>query len=171
MCAYLQGQKTRSTMSSPPHESTTLSAYLDLDEKVDYGSDTNVPGDEGTLYNPPVPEDTLILHQTHLPSVAKPTHPRRSIKHPMWAMSSSPICSKSNSSWLHNKRRALGTIRSLLQLLRVTLDMCSLQLRWENKHAKRPAVHWQRGPLALNPRLMLGLRADRHFARSTWSLI
>ena len=34
-------------MASPPHESRTLSSYLDFDEDVDYGSDTNVPGDDG----------------------------------------------------------------------------------------------------------------------------
>ena len=34
-------------MASPPHESRTLSSYLDFDEDVDYGSDTSVPGDDG----------------------------------------------------------------------------------------------------------------------------
>ena len=43
-------------MTSPPHESTNLSSYLGIYEEVDYGSNTNVHGDEGTLSDPPVPE-------------------------------------------------------------------------------------------------------------------
>ena len=34
-------------MASLPHESRTLSSYLDFDEDVDYSSDTSVPGDDG----------------------------------------------------------------------------------------------------------------------------
>ena len=43
-------------MISPPHESQTLSSYVDFDEDVDYGSKTNAHGDEGTLSSLPVPE-------------------------------------------------------------------------------------------------------------------
>ena len=41
-------------MTSPPHESQTLSPFPGLDEDVDYGSDTNMNGDEGKLFNSPV---------------------------------------------------------------------------------------------------------------------
>ena len=35
-------------MALPPNKFRTLSFYLDFDEEVDYASDTNVYGDEGT---------------------------------------------------------------------------------------------------------------------------
>ena len=47
---------TRTTMASPPHESLTLNSYLGIDEEVDYGSDTNVPGEERTTSDSPVQE-------------------------------------------------------------------------------------------------------------------
>ena len=34
-------------MASPPHESRTHSPYLDFDEEVNYGSDTNFHGYDG----------------------------------------------------------------------------------------------------------------------------
>ena len=43
-------------MASPLRKSPTISSYLGLDEEVDYGSDTDVHVDEGTLSNPPVPD-------------------------------------------------------------------------------------------------------------------
>ena len=43
-------------MTSLKYESTTLSSYLDLDEEVSYGSDTNVHGKKETVSNLPVPE-------------------------------------------------------------------------------------------------------------------
>ena len=43
-------------MASTPHKNRTLSSYLEFDEDVDYGSDTNVHGDEGTLFNPTLPD-------------------------------------------------------------------------------------------------------------------
>ena len=51
-----QFAKTLNTMAFPPHESRTLSSYLDFDKNVDYGIKTNVRGEKGTLSNPPVPE-------------------------------------------------------------------------------------------------------------------
>ena len=47
---------TRTTMASPPHESLTLYSYLGIDEEVDYGSDTNVPGEERKTSDSPVQE-------------------------------------------------------------------------------------------------------------------
>ena len=44
------------TMTSSPHESQTLSSYLNLDEEVDYGSDTSVDEEEGIMTNTPMPE-------------------------------------------------------------------------------------------------------------------
>ena len=43
-------------MASPPHEPSTLFSYLNIDEEVDYGSDTNVPGEESTTSDSPVQE-------------------------------------------------------------------------------------------------------------------
>uniref|UniRef100_A0AAV1UHN5 Uncharacterized protein n=1 Tax=Peronospora matthiolae TaxID=2874970 RepID=A0AAV1UHN5_9STRA len=36
-------------MSSPPNESKALCDYLGIEEEVDYGSDTSVRGDTGTM--------------------------------------------------------------------------------------------------------------------------
>ena len=36
-------------MASPSRESKTLHSYLDIEEEVDYGSDTSVQGDSGTM--------------------------------------------------------------------------------------------------------------------------
>ena len=44
-------------MASPPNESRTLASYLDFDEDVDYGSESNVPGDEGISSHSHVSED------------------------------------------------------------------------------------------------------------------
>ncbi|CAI5733685.1 unnamed protein product [Peronospora destructor] len=43
-------------MASPPHESSTLSSYLGIDVEVDYGSDTDVHGEERTMSDSPVQE-------------------------------------------------------------------------------------------------------------------
>ena len=43
-------------MASSPNESQTLFSYLEFDDDADYGSDTNVHGDERTLSHSPVPE-------------------------------------------------------------------------------------------------------------------
>ena len=40
---------THSAMSSSPNESKTLDAFLGMEEAVDYGSDTSVQGDTGTM--------------------------------------------------------------------------------------------------------------------------
>ena len=155
-------------MASPPHESTTICSYLDLDEEVVYGSNTNFHGDEDTLSPTRLFQwPRLILYQTHSPRVAKPTRPRCSIKPPMWVMPSSPIRLMGNNSWLSIKRRSLGSINSLLQPLIVAVNMCLLHSMCKNVYSKQQAVHWQRGPLALNAHLLKGLRVDRHFARST----
>ena len=52
-------------MASPPHESSTLYSYLGIDEEVDYGSDTNVPGEERTTSDSPVQE--ARLHTAPIP--------------------------------------------------------------------------------------------------------
>ena len=41
-------------MASPPHESTTLTTYLGINEEVNDGSDTNFQVNEGALYNTPM---------------------------------------------------------------------------------------------------------------------
>ena len=43
-------------MASPPYESPTLSSYLGIDVEEDYGSDTDVRGEERTMSNSPVQE-------------------------------------------------------------------------------------------------------------------
>ena len=43
-------------MASPPHESPTLSSYLGINVEEDYGSDTDVRGEERTMSNSPVQE-------------------------------------------------------------------------------------------------------------------
>ena len=43
-------------MTSQPHESHNLFSYLDLEEDLDYDSDSTVHVDEGTLFKLPVPE-------------------------------------------------------------------------------------------------------------------
>ena len=43
-------------MASPPYESPTLSSFLGIDVEEDYGSDTDVRGEERTMYNSPVQE-------------------------------------------------------------------------------------------------------------------
>ena len=43
-------------MASPPYESPTLSSYLGIDVEEDYGSDTDVPGEERTTSDSPVQE-------------------------------------------------------------------------------------------------------------------
>ena len=43
-------------MASSPHESSTLSSYLGIDVEVNYGSDTNVPGEDRTTLGSPVQE-------------------------------------------------------------------------------------------------------------------
>uniref|UniRef100_A0AAV1UDA6 Uncharacterized protein n=1 Tax=Peronospora matthiolae TaxID=2874970 RepID=A0AAV1UDA6_9STRA len=43
-------------MPSSPNESKTLSDYLGIEEAVDYGSDTSVHGDAGTISDSPMPE-------------------------------------------------------------------------------------------------------------------
>ena len=48
--------KARNTMASPPHESPTLSSYLGINVEEDYGSDTDVRGEERTMSNSPVQE-------------------------------------------------------------------------------------------------------------------
>ena len=49
---------THSAMSSPPNESKTLDTFLGMEEAVDYGSDTSVQGDTGTMSDTssPMPE-------------------------------------------------------------------------------------------------------------------
>ena len=43
-------------MSSPPHESSTLYSYIGIDGEVDYGSDTNVSGEERITSDSPEQE-------------------------------------------------------------------------------------------------------------------
>ena len=43
-------------MSSSSNESKVLFAYLGMDEAVDYGSDTSVPGDARTMSDTPTSE-------------------------------------------------------------------------------------------------------------------
>uniref|UniRef100_A0AAV1TJ05 Uncharacterized protein n=1 Tax=Peronospora matthiolae TaxID=2874970 RepID=A0AAV1TJ05_9STRA len=43
-------------MSSSPNESKTLCDYLGIEEAVDYGSDTSVQGDTGTMSDSLMPE-------------------------------------------------------------------------------------------------------------------
>ena len=45
-------------MASSTDESSTLSSYLGIDVEVDYGSDTNVHGEERTMSDSPVQEAT-----------------------------------------------------------------------------------------------------------------
>ena len=44
------------TISSSSNESKALCAYLGMEEAVDYGSDTSVPGDARTVSDTPMPE-------------------------------------------------------------------------------------------------------------------
>ena len=64
--------KTRNTMASPPPEAPTLSSYLGIDVEEDYGSDTDVLGEERTMSDSPVQETTPHTAPNHLPSVVKP---------------------------------------------------------------------------------------------------
>ena len=112
----------------------------------------------------------LILHRTHLPSVAKPMRHWRRNKHPSWAMQSSPIRSMSNKSWHSNTRRALSAVGSLLQPLRDVVAICSLHSVWKSVYAKRQAILWLRGPSALNHHLLIRLRVAKYFARGTSNL-
>ena len=66
-------------MELPPHEAQTLSSYLEFDNKVDYGSDTSVWGQEGTMSNKSVPDAKPYTELIRTPNVAKPTRQWRSI--------------------------------------------------------------------------------------------
>uniref|UniRef100_A0AAV1VNZ8 Uncharacterized protein n=1 Tax=Peronospora matthiolae TaxID=2874970 RepID=A0AAV1VNZ8_9STRA len=46
-------------MSSSPNESKALCDYLGIEEEVDYGSDTSVRGDTGTMSGSLMPEAQL----------------------------------------------------------------------------------------------------------------
>ena len=48
--------KTSNSMASLPHESRTFLPYLEFDEDVDHDSDTDVQGDERTLFKSLVTE-------------------------------------------------------------------------------------------------------------------
>ena len=56
---------THSAMSSSPNESKTLDAFLGMGEAVDYGSDTSVQGDTGTM------SDTSISMPEALPPITQ----------------------------------------------------------------------------------------------------
>ena len=58
MCVCLKTRllKALHTMALSHHEYQTLSSYLNLDEEVDYGSDTSVDEEEGIMTNTPMPE-------------------------------------------------------------------------------------------------------------------
>ena len=79
-------------MASPPYESPTLSSYFGIDVEEDYGSDTDVPGEERTKSDSPVQKERphtapnpfaehgeanvpLPLHQTPLVGDAIITNP------------------------------------------------------------------------------------------------
>uniref|UniRef100_A0AAV1TJM2 Uncharacterized protein n=1 Tax=Peronospora matthiolae TaxID=2874970 RepID=A0AAV1TJM2_9STRA len=47
-------------MSSSPNESKALCDYLGIEEEVDYGSDTSVRGDAGTMSGSLMPEAQLL---------------------------------------------------------------------------------------------------------------
>ena len=66
-------------MASPPNESRTLASYLDFDEDVDYGSDTNVPEDEGELSDHLCLRQDLLQHPIRPSKVLKPPRLRRSV--------------------------------------------------------------------------------------------
>ena len=62
-------------MASPPNESRTLASYLDFDEDVDYGSDTDVPGDEGIASYCPVSEVRPLTSPNPIVERAETTAP------------------------------------------------------------------------------------------------
>ena len=79
-------------MASPPHKSSTLFSYLKINEEVNFGSDSNVPGEEKITSDSPVQEARphtapnpfaelgeanapLALHQTPLVGDAIITNP------------------------------------------------------------------------------------------------
>ena len=62
-------------MASPPHESSIFSSKLGIDMEEDYGSDTDVLGEESTMSDSPVPEATTHTAPNSLAECGETTAP------------------------------------------------------------------------------------------------
>ena len=99
MCALqTRGWLKTKHMASPPNESRNLASYLDFDEDVYYGSDTNVPGDEGISSHSFVTEARPLTAPNILVERGEPPRQWRSIMQHMQVNTSSPTRSISNRS-------------------------------------------------------------------------
>uniref|UniRef100_M4BU34 Uncharacterized protein n=1 Tax=Hyaloperonospora arabidopsidis (strain Emoy2) TaxID=559515 RepID=M4BU34_HYAAE len=104
-----------------------------MEEAVNYGSDTSVPGDARTMSNTPMSE----LHPpTTLSSFAERDD----------AIITNPLDEQQELAVQRDEsaRRHAQWSRPL----RTSVIMCSLHSVWRNVYVKRLAKSWQRGPLA-----------------------